>query len=322
MRADLRNLPAPEPSPDLLERILRSRARGVRVTLRTRRVVPWRWLGTAAAVAFLVLGGVLVFIPKQTVVSQPKYRLVTADMLDLSRMTAGVWSYQSQTTTGDTLNQPSGGTRIRVTRATYAGKPAWMVNTAKRKSFTTWGNYGDTTYLDASSLRPVYFIAVSDRFRTRWRFVQEFSHDSGHESIEVSSPRFSSRRGDVAFPFPSNALFVNDWFIDQLLAVLPALPLSHGWHGSLYQVAFISQPDARKVAPLDIRVTGTERVTVPAGRFDCWRLAVDVRIWDVQPERFVVWVSQTNGWVVKTRTVESDRVLVRVLASYEDLPGN
>ena len=50
-----------------------------------------------------------------------------------------------------------------------------------------------------------------------------------------------------------------------------------------------------------VRVTGTERVTVPAGTFDCWRL--EAREAD---DKAVLWVSQDQGWLVMRRHTSSD----------------
>lgn len=343
LRAALRQLPAPDPSPDVLSRILRSRALGVKPALQTPTRAPWRWVAVAVVAGLLVAGSWALSVSLTEVadsqseflrntwlwrertpsvsgkVPQPRYDVVTSDMLDLSRMTEGVWTYLSETTTDRVLTRPNGVTRIRVSRATHASAPVWMVLKAIRESRGAyWVNYGDTTYLDASSLRPIRTSAYANRYRTRLR--QSFTRDSGYESIDLTYPQQRAIRGAVPLAFPTNVLFVNDWSLDRLSVAFPALPLSRGWRGSLYQVAFISRPDARKVSPLDLRVVGTDRITVPAGTFDCWRVTVEMHVWDV--ERYTVWVSRNNGWAVKIRTGRADWFVDRVLESYEGLPGN
>jgi len=347
LRAALRQLPASEPRAELLERILESHAAGTRLALPTGDSVPLSW-AVAATVAALLLSAWL-FWPSNPAIHEsrrlsrdpftdlirgtmiwpsagvaqesqkeiplPRYPLILSDSLDLSRLAAGVWTYRSETTTDDVFTDSAhaGGDRIRLTRATYAGRPAWMVNTARRFGGAGWTQYEDTTYLDAASLRPRHAEASGRKLR----FEQAFTDDSVHESITRTGPMANSWRGAIAFPFPRNALFFNHWSPDRLSVLAPALPMSRTWRRSLYQVAFISWGWARNVAPLDLRVVGMERVTVPAGSFDCWRVEVEIHLW--QAERMTMWVSRDKGWVVKQQSSGSDYVVNRVLESFEPL---
>lgn len=345
LTAALRQLPAPDPSQDLLSRILHSRAMGTRVRLPASSSIPWRWIAAAAVVTVLISGSWVVSVslsklgvsrgvtrdPLSELLTRrmwqtdgvdeelarvpppPKYALILSSALAPSRMTAGVWTYQATTTTDDVLTLPSGATRFRLARAMYAGRPAWALNTARQLRAGGWTEFTDTTYLDASSLRPQHAVSYGNRRRTR--FVQTFSADSAHESIVLTGPTRKSWRGALAFPFPREALFFNDWSTGRLAALLPAIPLSRGWRGTLYQVAFISRADMRGFAPLDLRVVGTEQVTVPAGTFECWRLEVETHLWAT--ERLRMWVSRESGWLIKTQTHGSDYVVNEVLESYE-----
>src|SRR5690349_23640860 len=208
----LRQLPAPEPSPELLQRILRSRAAGVRVALPEDHAVRRVWWMVAAVLALAVIGAWLFSVapdrnaaPRivkgdplnvllggtmlwpsagaaqepQGAIPRPKYPLVLSDSLELPRLSPGVWTYRSETTTDDVFTDSSGGDRIRLTRATYAGRSAWMVNTAKRFRTQGWTLYEDTTYMDAASLRPVRAVASSNQGRIR--FEQTFSADRSEE---------------------------------------------------------------------------------------------------------------------------------------------
>jgi len=345
LQAALRQLPAPEPRAELLKRIIESRAMGARIALPTSESMPWRWAAAAIVTALLLSswlfrpsnfatnesrvanrdpldellrGTMLLPSPGVAQESQkpsprPKYPLILTDSLELSRMTAGVWTYRSETTTDDVFTDSAhaGGDRIRLTRATFAGRSAWMVNTARRFGGAGWTQYEDTTYLDAASLRPRHAGASGRKVR----FDQTFTDDSVHESITRTGPMASSWSGAIAFPFPRNALFFNHWSPDRLSVLSPALPMSRGWRRSLYQVAFISWGWARQVAPLDLRVVGTEHVIVPAGTFDCWRVDVDVHLWEA--ERMTMWVSRDKGWLIKMQSRGSDYVVDRVLESYE-----
>jgi hypothetical protein len=55
--------------------------------------------------------------------------------------------------------------------------------------------------------------------------------------------------------------------------------------------------------PVQLRVTGDERITVPAGTFDCWRLAVDASV-GMQ----TYWVRKSDGVGVRA-VLERDGVV-------------
>ena len=338
LRSALRQLPAPELQPELLQRILRGRALGKRIVVPTHEGPPIRpWIAAAAAVALLVGGSWAISLSLSSISEsrrarraldellrgtilerepesaptllrdalRPAYRLIVREALDTSRLAAGVWTYRAETTTDDILTQPAGGDRIRLARGTLSGQQVWTASTGER----------DTTYIDPSSLRPVRaVVALSKGYAA---FEQRFTADSGYESWEWTGPMKGSLRGTIAFPFPRNALFSASWSRITLAALFPALPLQRDWRGSLYQVAFISRLGLQGVRPVNLRVVGTDRVTVPAGTFECWRLEVEDFAWTFERPR--MWVSRDKGWVIKEESAASDFVYTRVLESYQPL---
>ena len=348
LRAALRQLPVPELNTDLLPRILRSRAKGVRVTFPHGITVPWRWLAAAAVVVVVIGGSWVVSVslsqlgsspevrepldellrgtgmwrsggeppPLSGKTPPPKYALITSDDLNLARLTEGTWIYEAAVTTDNVLTQPSGTIGIRLFRGYDLGRPVWVVNGGRQLRGGPWGDFADTTYLDPASLRPLRAVAYADK--KRMRYLQTFSGDSGREAVDRIGPMTHSWRGAMLFPFPREVLFINDWSTTRLAVLLPAFPLTRHWRGTLYQVAFIAQNHARKVAPVDLRVVGTDRVTVPAGTFDCWRIEVVSNLWTSEREMF--WVSRDNGWLIKRQTRGSDYVVNTLLQSFEPNP--
>ena len=350
LKAALRQLlPAPEPGPDLLPRILRSRARGVRVaTPPSGLALPWRWLAAAAVVGVLIGGswmaslslsrlggspevrepldeflrGAWMLPTKHEAPSLlhaprlPKYGLITTADFDAGRLKEGVWTYAEEVTTDDVLTKQSGAIGIRLIRGFYLGSPTWMVSSARQLRGGPWGDYADTTHLDPTSLRPERSVAHGNKYRTR--FLQTFSADSGYEAIDRTGPMATSWHGSVALPFSDDALFINDWSTMRLAVLAAALPLARGWRGSMYQVSFIANGAGGSIEPIDLRVRGTDRVTVPAGSFDCWRLEVETHLW--RTERETLWVSRDNGWLIKKEARGSDYIVTTSLATYE--PGN
>lgn len=355
LKAALRQLPPPpEPSPDLLARIVRSRAMGVRFKLPVGGVaVPWRWLGAAAAVAVLIGGSWMISLslsglgesadgrdqlgellrgitpwssdaPRESTgkPAQPRYPLIQADSLDVSRLTEGVWSYSSTTTTDGVLTERSfiGNTRIRMARGIYDGDPAWILTTARAFRDERADVFADTVYVDAATLRPRYAVAYGSKGRIRT--VQSFSSDSGTQSITISGSREGFYRGTMQLPFPPQAVFTNNWWPHRLPVLFPAIRLARGWRGSLYHTGLFKRTGPgtleQRAAPLDLRVRGRDRVSVPAGRFDCWRVEVENLIED--NARWTMWVSRDQGWLVKAQFRWSDHVLTEVLESYA--PGS
>ena len=337
----LRRLPAPEPSSDLWPRILRSRAVGVRTADEPNRfAIPWRWLAAAAVAGVLIGSSWFVSLSLSRLGSsaqvrepldqllqglwrprtmfdsrktpQPKYALITSDALDVTRLSEGIWMYTVETTTDEILTKRTGDIGIRLARTSYGGRPAWMVNTGRQLA-QQWDRWADTTYVDPSSLRPQQVVGYGNRGRTR--FFQTFPGDSGFESIEMTGPIQRSWRGAVLLPFPHNALFVSDWSIARLVPVLPAIPFSRRWTGTLYQVSFISQAGVKGIAPVDLKVVGTDRVTVPGGTYDCWRVEIGSRFGDA--ERAILWISRDKGWLIQKQIRGGDFVVTTRLQSYE-----
>lgn len=83
--------------------------------------------------------------------------------------------------------------------------------------------------------------------------------------------------------------------------VVPALPLTNGWHGTL-QIALPIHPHAYKLLgkpweSMALRVVGRERITVAAGTFDCWKVQVG------EPEdKSLMWVDASTHVVIRSQT--------------------
>src|SRR3954468_9964570 len=182
LRASLRQLPVPDVSPDLLQRIVRSRVMGVRVNLGRRRwTVPWGRIAAAVFIVAFIAGSwklSLTFsrmgesrsnrdrvkeflrgtIPwastnEARVPSdkppEPKFPLISVDSLDLSRLVEGTWTYRSTVTTDEVLTRPTAHSRIHLARVPFEGRATWILMMANSQDSASWGPYGDTTYLDA-----------------------------------------------------------------------------------------------------------------------------------------------------------------------------
>ncbi len=322
---ELRKIPAPEPSNELLERILATRAAGVRVVLpaagrsvASRRAV--RYAATAAilaGVAWLgwqvvttrsgakselppvwVIGG-MPFIPstafgQERVASttSPRYALIA--QIQPTRVRAGRWTYEGSSVGDGVFTTSQGPPRtIVIAAGNFEGQPVWVVSSSMKML--------DTVLVDRATLRPLRYV----RPMRHARLVQQFSHDSIDELLYLG-PRPKQRertlRGAALLPDLGVGPMLVSWSPHSLEMLVQALPLNRAWRGSAYSANWVSMT-ARfpTFTTLDLRVTGAERVTVPAGTFDCWRL--EEREGD---DKSMLWVSKDHGWLVMTRHTYSD----------------
>ncbi len=318
---ELHRIPAPEPSKDLLERILASRAAGVRVVLPGGSpLARFRSVRFAAAIAALGAVGWFTFLTlvggtegaagpnwllegtpfgpgaalgQERVVRDlhPRYPLVTA--LESNRVRPGRWTYERVWITDGVFTSPQGSRTITVAAGRYDARPVWLVTESRRIKGMGSGS-GDTVFVDQGSLRP-----LGRMLSTRYAFlIQRFAGDSLAETLHVGPPHGDRNfQGGAALPGIRGSPFLISWSPYSLEPLIQALPLTREWRASVYSVNWLSMAERFPAfTPLDLRVSGTERISVPAGVFDCWTLEVREG-----RDKFLVWVSRNERWVVMKR---------------------
>ena len=322
---ELRRIPAPEPSKDLLGRILASRAAGVRVVLPEDRSATSRrsalLLLTAAAAALVLVmstrGGDrrpvdtenefpditagLSFWPPDAMAQEPgpprrpHYQPVRS--LQFARAHGGTWTYRTCTVFDDVLTNCRGRLTITVADARWEGHAAWLVSQQQKsvrdRSPDTLRTPPDSTYFEASTLRPIYAAQGGVKFR----LVRRFTGDTVREALDIGGTAPRSWRSSAAIPGAQDAPIVLRWARVDLTLLLQVLPLDRSWRGSVYSVGIVG-PDPSKTgfAPVDLRVVGSGRIEVPAGRFECWK----VELRESPESMLTLWVSKDHGWLVKT----------------------
>jgi len=322
---ELRRIPAPEPSKDLLGRILASRAAGVRVVLPEDRSATSRrsalLLLTAAAAALVLVmstrGGDrrpvdtenefpditagLSFWPPDAMAQEPgpprrpHYQPVRS--LQFARAHGGTWTYRTCTVFDDVLTNCRGRLTITVADARWEGHAAWLVSQQQKsvrdRSPDTLRTPPDSTYFEASTLRPIYAAQGGVKFR----LVRRFTGDTVREALDIGGTAPRSWRSSAAIPGAQDAPIVLRWARVDLTLLLQVLPLDRWWRGSVYSVGIVG-PDPSKTgfAPVDLRVVGSGRIEVPAGRFECWK----VELRESPESMLTLWVSKDHGWLVKT----------------------
>ena len=322
---ELRNIPAPDPPKDLLECILASRAAGVRVVLpQDRSTVSRRaallFLTAAAAAVVLVMrarsgdqrpvgtenefpditAGLSLW-PPDAVAQEPgpprRPRYEPVRNLQLARAREGTWTYRTCTVFDDVLTNCRGRLTITVADARWEGRTAWIVSqedkSVRDRSPDTLRTPPESTYFEGSTLRPIYAAQGGVKFS----HVQQFTRDTVRETLDIGGAHPRSWRASAGIPGAPDAPLVLRWRRVDLTLLLQVLPLDRWWSGSVYSVGLVG-PDPSKTgfAPVDLRVVGSGRIEVPAGRFECWKLEQR----ESPESMLILWVSKDRGWLVKT----------------------
>jgi hypothetical protein len=322
---ELRKIPAPAPSPDLLARILVSRAAGARVVLPEGRSTVSRratlLLLTAAAAALVLVMSTrsgdrrpvgtenefpdiragLSLWPPDAVAQEPgpprRPRYEPARNLQLARARGGTWTYRTCTVFDDVLTNCRGRLTITVADARWEGRTAWIVSqedkSVRDRSPDTLRTPPESTYFEGSTLRPIYAAQGGVKFS----HVQQFTRDTVRETLDIGGAHPRSWRASAGIPGAPDAPLVLRWRRVDLTLLLQVLPLDRWWSGSVYSVGLVG-PDPSKTgfAPVDLRVVGSGRIEVPAGRFDCRKLELQ----DGQEGPLILWASKDRGWLIKT----------------------
>jgi len=335
-RVALREWPAPEAASELRERILMSRAGGRRVDLPVDRTAPWRLrllIAAAAVVAIVAIadrvqqgrdgpqeGGQGLYShlfgggpwspsvgaaqEASKVPTLPRYPLIVD--FDPSGVVGGTWTYETWTTTDDIITGKTGSITMSASAVLLEGTTAWLVTTARG------ANVGDSLFVSRETLRPLRHTINGPK--SRFHVVQRYSADSVHETIDWMGPNERHLRSAARLPGIREAPLLT--YID-LNLLAQALPLDRDWSGSVYVVGLISL--GTRFFPIDVRVIGRDRVAVPAGTFDCWKVAVIERHANLE-FRTLLWVNRDRHFIVKTEDKGGDFVTRSLLATYAMTP--
>ena len=317
LRERLRALPVPEASDDLLARIEASRSAGARVILpdteetRPSRGRPLTWVaaGLAAAAATILLwprsgtDGEASFgfdgtpLLPATLQAQEisdtaaRARFPLLDAVDASRVRAGRWTYAGRMITDGIDTSAQGTVVFDVDRSVSNGSPVWIVSTTRVGRYTR-GALGDSLFIEVGSLRLI-------------RRVMYYTGGHANTRAYPDSVRraLSWRQADVGWHGTLHRL------------LFQLTPLNGSWRGSVY-VALPVDRDRWRIFPLDQRVTGEERVSVPAGTFECWKVDTKLRRTEA-----TLWIDKVSQAVVKlAQRMGSDAVWEQVLTASTTTP--
>jgi hypothetical protein len=175
----------------------------------------------------------------------------------------------------DTVSSPLGDQQFAITAVDYAGTPALLLARSGGQGVTM---VSDSLVVRRSDLRPLHWIAAQGVARV----AAEFTPDSAYASM-------TSPLGKQNIVLPNRAdILVNAMAVD---VIVSGLPLATAWRDSATML--VIDAGGAALTPVTLSVEGEERITVPAGEFDCWIVAIEAerasgRLWVTKQGQLVV----------------------------------
>ena len=218
----------------------------------------------------------------------PVHRLI----LDAMKIQPAQFSYRL-TLTRDTVVTPMGDQSVAISTLEYAGTPALL--------FARVGTEGvaavsDSLIVRRADLRPLHWIASHGVARV----AAEFTADSIYGAS-------SSPLGRLNVVLPNRAdLLVNSAAVD---AAMASLPLAAAWRDSAEML--VVDAGGAALTPVTLAIEGEERITVPAGDFDCWILSLETERASAR-----LWVTKQGQVVARSEQILPElegAILTRVL---------
>jgi hypothetical protein len=318
------SLPAPAAPTALLSRVLEGRAAGERVILpvvgETPRPRVARWSTSLTAIAASIVVAAIVATHVTGVRGRAGLATVEDSLPTLSSVMTSIGVFPSSAYGQEAPNVNAtipideiDGSAIRpltlayeftvtadseplqksergittITGATYQSLPAWRVT---NRWLGHASDIAETTYVDRRTLRPFARVAHNvgpSRFIVEQRFT-------GDSLLGTMRTRERSRPLARALP-PSST--VGPWLVGEGMpvALLLAVKLRSGWRGGAVIVGW-GGVRSDLTYPIELAVEGDERIIVPAGTFDCWRLSLVDR-----HHELTMWVRKSDQLTVMSR---------------------
>lgn len=183
------------------------------------------------------------------------------------------------------------------------GVPAWKVTSMDRDARSDQRHVDvETLYVaraDLRLLRRSVHVEPYSRF-ARINVQQWFRGDSVTGRMTTDGPSIGSGRPIAQrLPVPFSP-YITEAFAP---AFLMGVPLERHWARSASLLGWAVRTNDVFV-PMELRVEGEERVSVPAGRYECWRLSIRF-----SGHQIAYWVRKSDG------------LGVRVLAAHQPTNG-
>jgi hypothetical protein len=314
IRPELAAIPTPVPTEGLKARVIGSRAAGVRTILPAPETT--RLSGSWVAAVVLAAALVVLLIPTEL----RRSRISPADVTSpgvfgniayaqaprgrdrphlepvrataASRFRAVSLEFERRIVDRGGRLTGTGNISLGVSPVLLGDVAAWRVISIDREPLPTPRVDAETAYVaraDLRLLRRAVHVAPYSRFQ-RINVSQQFSGDSIIGRMTTDGPSIGAGR---AFARELPSAFAPFMTGSAAPVFLMAVPLSRDWRGSASLVGWAVR-DNDVLLPIELRVESGEMITVPAGRFDCWRLSIRFR-----GKQIDYWVRKTDGLGVK-----------------------
>jgi len=295
---ELRALPTPEPTRSLRDRIVASREAGVRTML---PFVSQSRGPTIRSTAAIALAAALMLLLVPIGVQRWNPRSPRAD--DVTRGFLGTLAYAQPVRGGDRpaldpvsvvvpervrqmslefarrVRDSSGrvvsDSRVALDIAadSIANVAAWKIISEDHDARAPQPHVSvETTYVARADMRPLrraIHVTPYSRFQ-RINVWQQFAGDSITGRMNTDGPSIGAGRGIARVLPRAFAPYLTETTAPTFLM---GVPLARGWRGSASLLGWAVRDDDVLV-PIELRVEGEETITIPAGRFDCWRLSI------------------------------------------------
>jgi hypothetical protein len=183
---------------------------------------------------------------------------------------------------------------LTVVPATVDGGPAWQITSTRDVAAAQHRVETETLYVARADLRLLArAIHVSPYSRyERINVQQQFRGDSVTGRMTTDGPSIGAGRAIARRLRPELGPYLTDVFAP---LALMAVPVSATWSGSAALLGWgVVVRDV--FVPIELSVEGEERLTVPAGTFDCWRLSIRFG-----GEEVSYWTRKSDGLGVRFR---------------------
>jgi hypothetical protein len=316
IRPELEAVETPEPSPQLLRRILASRAASVRVILPEPVAQPVSMAkrtiaAIVVAAALLLMSLPLIRITRagddiiassaffaREAFAQPIERTGRPGLAPVAfsrsstiRPLSLEVSRRVRSATGELVSESTDS--LSVVASGMDGTSAWRVTSRRREVVRSQGRVtSETLYVAQSDLRMLrrsVHVAPYSRFE-RINIQQQFHGDSVTGRMTTDGPSIGAGRPIARRLRPELAPFLSDAFAS---IALMAVPISPTWSGSATLLGW-AVIDRDVFTAIELRVSGEERITVPAGTFDCWRVSIRIGAQEIS-----YWMRKSDGLGVR-----------------------
>ena len=242
------------------------------------------------------------FFPKSVFASEAVRAdsLVPPLTLDGTRLRPGVVKYSRFERTVGGARRLIGIESVELSETQIEGRSAWRVVQRRQIADT---HHIETLYADRTTLR---ILGRTVRVQPYMRYLgitvrQRLLGDSLTGWMQTDS---GLGRPIARSLSPRSGPYLSDALAPVLLG---ATTLGPEWRGRLSILGWAVR-DGDVSFPARLRVVGEERVTVPAGAFDCWKVAVEASL-GMQ----TYWVRKSDGVGVRALLVRGDAIRELVL---------